>query len=112
MIAKTLLMLTITTFASTGCFHAPHKIYGQENKSGIPEGYKVAIGSTEVKEGDKVNVFSSTCEKRPSKREIKDVCVDRKIGEALVLRVFDHDAAIVRPDQGVPMEQAKHVEKQ
>lgn len=51
----------ISTFG-LGCAHY-HKIEGREEKSEIPEGVRVNIGSSEVKAGDSVDVFKRKCVK-------------------------------------------------
>ena len=94
-----------------GCAHS-HKVQGHEAKSEIPEGFRVAIGSKEVKDGDRVRVFRSVCKQVTILRGASvNKCKDEKVGEALVLKVLDHDAAIVQPDEGVVMDTSMQVEK-
>ncbi len=107
-----LLSLMLGAYMVSGCAHT-HSVQGPEQKSEIPEGVRVAIGSTEVKEGEKVNVFRSVCKTVSRTRGgTTNSCRDDKVGEALVLKVLDHDAAIVQPDQGVTMDTNMKVEKQ
>lgn len=94
-----------------GCYHAPHAIHGEAPAEALPAGVRVAIGSSEVKEGDKINVLKKVCETRASKGGSKEVCTEKKVGEALVLKVIDHDASIVKPDTGVNMDSVYKVEK-
>jgi len=96
---------------SAGCAHI-HKIDGPQAKSEIPEGIRVGIGGSEVKEGDKVAVMKSVCKSVSRGRAGKfNECHYQKSGEALVLKVLDHDSAIVRPDDGVKIEGDMRVEK-
>jgi hypothetical protein len=54
------LCFVASAVALSGCTHT-HKVQGKEAKSEIPEGIRVAIGSKEVQEGDKVQVLRSVC---------------------------------------------------
>lgn len=96
-----------------GCATHDHKVEGAQARSEIPEGIRVGIGSKEVKEGDRVSVLRSECTERSSGRAggSRTSCRDIKVGEALVLKVLDHDTAIVRPDLGVVMDSKLKVEK-
>lgn len=95
-----------------GCTHV-HTVNGPVARSEIPEGIQVNIGSKEVSEGDKVSVLKSVCKKvSRSGRGSSTKCHYQKIGEALVLKVLDHDSAIVRPDDGLTIESSMRVEKQ
>ncbi len=96
-----------------GCATHNHKVEGVQTRSEIPEGIRVGIGSKEVKEGDKVSVLRSECTQGPSgaRGGTRTTCRDIKVGEALVLKVLDHDSAIVRPDSGVAMDSKLKVEK-
>jgi hypothetical protein len=42
---------------------------------------------------------------------VRKSCQDDKVGEARVLKVLDHDSAIVEPDQGLTMDTEMKVEK-
>lgn len=96
---------------TTGCAHI-HNVDGPQEKSEIPEGVRVGIGGQEVKEGDKVAVLKSVCKSVSRGRAGKvNECHFQKSGEALVLKVLDHDSAIVRPDDGVKIESNMRVEK-
>lgn len=106
-----LIMSSFAVVSLGACAHV-HKVEGPEAKSEIPEGIRVQIGSPEVKEGDRVKVVRSKCnstfagEKGGAKRR----CVNDKIGEAVVLKVLDHDAAVVQPESGIKIEQGMAVE--
>lgn len=105
----------ISTF-SIGCAHY-HKIEGREEKSEIPEGVRVNIGSSEVKAGDSVDVFKRKCVKNKksiSHREDdhdEETCTITKLGEAVVTKVLTSDVAIVSPQSGLTMEPDMYVEK-
>lgn len=89
-----------------------HSVQGTERKSEIPAGVRVAIGSSEINEGDKVDVFRSICKSiSTGRRGVRKSCQDDKVGEARVLKVLDHDSAIVEPDQGLTMDTEMKVEK-
>ena len=77
---------------SLGCASHNHAINGRQIKSEIPAGIRVGIGSSEVKVGDKVGVFKSVCKSSSSARlEGSERCIGKKVGEAIVLGVIDHD---------------------
>jgi len=111
--AKIVLLSVLTgAFWASGCAHT-HSVQGPEQKSEIPEGVRVSIGSSEIKEGEKVDVLRSVCKKvRRPRRGSVNSCTDQKVGEARVLKVLDHDSAIVEPDQGLTMDTGMKVEKQ
>jgi len=96
----------------TGCAHV-HQVEGSVAKTELPEGVKVGIGGQEVNEGDKVAIMKSVCKMvtRPRLGRVNQ-CRFVKAGEALVLKVLDHDSAIVKPDEGVIMDNTMRVEKQ
>lgn len=99
-------------FGLIGCAHM-HQVEGPVVKSEIPEGVKVGIGGQEVAEGEKVAVMKSVCKSVSRNRGGSfNQCHYEKAGEALVLKILDHDAAIVRPDEGVKMDSSMRVEKQ
>lgn len=106
-----LMSLIFSAFMAFGCAHT-HSVQGNEQKSEIPEGVRVAIGSSEINEGDKVDVFRSVCKKvHRARGGTTNSCRDDKVGEARVLKVLDHDSAIVEPDQGLAMDTNMKVEK-
>ena len=96
---------------SVACAHQ-HAVQGYEQKSEIPEGLRVTIGGAEVKEGDRIRFFNTTCKKVGGVRSgTREVCRDDNVGEGTVLKVLDHDSAIVRPDDGVKVDEETEVEK-
>ncbi len=107
-------LLTVS-LATSACGHLPHKVVGNEPASTIPEGVRVRIGEKEVKEGERVNVFTTSCQKEytPSKGGTeKSHCTRNKVGEAVVVKILDHDSAIVNPNPGLVMSTEMTVEKQ
>lgn len=102
--------LLLSSWFATGCAHM-HAVQGIEKQSEIPDGIRVSIGSQEVKEGDKVDVLKQVCKSGGSGRGRSKSCTDKKMGEAKVLKVLDHDSAIVEPDPGVILEAGMKVEK-
>lgn len=107
-----LLCLAALGLILAGCAHT-HEVQGPEPRSEIPEGIRVAIGGKEIAEGEKVNVLRSVCKTRAGgRRGSGKSCQDQKVGEALVLKVLDHDSAIVRPNEGLTMDSSMTVEKQ
>jgi hypothetical protein len=96
-----------------GCVHT-HSVHVAEPKSEIPAGFRVGIGSSEIREGDRVAVLKPNCKKVASggRDAPRDFCVNKKIGEALVLKVLDHDSSIVAPQEGLKMDETMKVEKQ
>lgn len=99
------------TFMS-GCVHS-HKVIGTQEPEQLPAGVKVQIGSKEIKEGQKVNVLTEVCtnKKRLRGGDIIE-CKSENRGEALVLKVLDHDLAIIEPLNGLVMDRSMKVEKQ
>ena len=76
------------------------------------EGIQVGIGGEEVKEGDRVSVFEQKCQAaRPNRYTGGERCVDKKVGEAIVLKVIDKGTAIVSPQNGLIMNESMLVEK-
>lgn len=104
-------MVCVIVVGLVGCAHA-HTVQGPVEKSEIPAGVQVSIGHKEVKEGDKLDVLSSSCRQVRSGRSMSTKCSDRKVGEAMVLKVLDHDSAIVEPQRGLVMNTSMKVEKQ
>lgn len=97
----------------SGCGHV-HKVEGVEEKSEIPAGVRVGIGGKEVKDGDTLIVSKKTCQKRkrsgPRGGSVQKCNTDR-VGEAKVLKVLDHDSAIVEPMGDLKMDDTMTVEK-
>lgn len=113
---KSELVMSVLIGASvflSGCGHI-HKVDGPIAKSEIPDGVRVGIGGTEVVEGDKVAVMKSICKRvrQGSKGLMVNQCRYEKVGQALVLKVLDHDSAVVQPDSGIVIEDSMRVEKQ
>lgn len=112
---KYLSLILPLLFFNVGCSHLAHKVDGPQEQSEIPAGIRVSVGGKEVKEGDTLTVFQTTCHKtfigdtRP--RSTKE-CHDGPIGTAIVLKVLDHDSAIVTPQNGLVMNTSMRVEKQ
>lgn len=106
-----LMVTTLTMIIASGCSHL-HKVQGIETQSEVPEGIRVSIGSSEVKEGEKVDVLRPACRQvTGGKAGTRNVCHSEKVGEALILRVLDHDSAVVKPDNGLTMDSKMTVEK-
>lgn len=102
----------LVLLSTVGCAHS-HKVEGPQEKSEIPAGVRVAIGGKEVKEGDLLAVYKATCRRVSQGRaETVDECKDNHVGSAIVLKVLDHDAAIVSPQNGLVMDTSMKVEKQ
>lgn len=101
------------SLAGAGCAHS-HKVDGPQEMSQIPAGIRVGIGETEVKEGDTLVVTKSDCHQVKTMDGIRKIreCHDHPIGSAIVLKVLDHDSAIVAPQNGLVMDSSMKVEKQ
>lgn len=99
------LIFTVALLTAVGCSHV-HEV---EN---TPQGVQVGIGGKEIKEGDRVNVHIQKCKAtRPNRYTGGDRCVDKKVGEAIVLKVVDENTAIVEPQDGLVMTESMLVEK-
>lgn len=108
---KIIFTLILSSIFASGCAHF-HEVKGTETQSEIPAGTRVSIGSKEVKEGEKVDVFKRVCTTRGGgRRGHSKICRNDKLGEATVLKVLDEDSSIVQPDQGVVFEPGLVVEK-
>jgi hypothetical protein len=108
-----ILVFAIALCGLSGCVHT-HKVQGEEPKSEIPEGVRVGIGGKEVHDGDRVDVLRTVCKTKKHsgvRGRTERVCHDQKLGEALVLKVLDHDSAIVQPQGGLVMDTTMKVEK-
>lgn len=106
------LALVLSGGSLIGCAHT-HAVHGMQTKSEIPAGFRVGIGSTEIKEGDRVAVLKPECKETGGGRNGKTkFCLDKKVGEASVLKVLDHDSAIVAPEGTLTMDETMKVEKQ
>ena len=96
---KFLISFSVLCFLTAGCAHK-HTITGNQDADVIPEGIRVSIGSPEVKDGDSVDILKRTCKKKftgPRGGITTATCQLDKVGEALVLKVLDHDSAVIRP---------------
>lgn len=95
-----------------GCSHF-HKVEGPEPKSEIPEGVRVSIGSSEVKEGDVVDIFKRKCIKRKMRVHAQgsEACTTTKLGQTVVTKVLTKDVAIVRAPADFTLETDMYVEK-
>lgn len=105
--------LILLAFLSS-CAHS-HKVQGTQAKEEIPAGIKVGIGAKEIKEGDKVKVLKTECQttQAASKRATPvKACKDIKVGEATVIKVLDHDSAIILPENNLQIDNTMKVEKQ
>lgn len=111
--SKTLALIAL--LFSVGCAHS-HQVSGPQEKAEIPAGIRVGIGGKEVKERDKVSVFITNCRRNIGSRRIQDgtleQCTDKEVGTAIVLKVLDHDSAIVAPENDLVMNTSMKVEKQ
>jgi len=108
------LIVSSSVLLSIGCSHF-HKVDGVEGTSEIPSGVRVNIGGTEVREGDTLVVSKKTCQKakhtRPRGSPIQK-CSTARVGTAKVLKVLDHDSAIVEPVGALKMDETMTVEKE
>ena len=98
---------------SCSMFHR-HSIENLQPVDKIPQGVQVKIGSSEVKEGDRVSIFRKVCVPRRAghrPRGKTQSCSNKKVGEASVIKVLDHDSAVIQPDSGITMESTMLVEK-
>lgn len=106
-----LLMAAVIVIFSSACAHS-HKVEGPEERSEIPEGIRVSMGGSELKEGERIEVTRAECTKEYRGRQgYQKKCVSKKIGEATVIKILDHDSAIVKPDEGVTMDKDTRVGK-
>lgn len=107
------ILILSSSIASVGCSHT-HKIDGVQGADTIPAGIRVRLGSAEVKDGDDVDVFKPVCTMSigngrrggPIKK-----CVNEKVGGARILKVLDHDSAVIEPADGLRMISDMIVEK-
>lgn len=110
---KLMSLIILTVSISFGCAHY-HEVEGEEKKSEIPEGVRVNIGSTEVKEGDTVDIFKKKCPKvkQSSKFNPHDhPCNSQKVGSSTVIKVLTKDTAIIKVPAEFKVESDMTVEK-
>lgn len=96
-----------------GCAHN-HKVDGPQEGTEIPAGVRVSIGGKEVKEGDTLTIYKTSC-RRTSVGERgggANKCHDNQVGSAVVLKILNDDSAIVSPQNGLVMDTSMKVEKQ
>lgn len=108
-----LLSIIVISLFSFSCAHT-HKVQGPQEESVIPAGIRVGIGSKEIKDGDKVQILKTNCQKvvgASKTGRTSQTCTTSKIGEAVVLKVLDHDSAIIKPDGDLIIDQTMKVEK-
>jgi hypothetical protein len=104
-------LFVVILMGMTGCVHNTHKVQGSEPQSEIPAGVRVGIGGTEVKDGDLVNVLRTSCHKTfQGEKKSQNECHNESLGTALVLKVLDHDSAIVQPQGNLVMDSSMRVE--
>lgn len=92
----------------SGCAHSGKHTRGSVVLKHNEREGDVCIGETEVKSGDRVNVFRMDC-REGAKRQI---CSKVKVGEGEVLQTLSEDVSTLRVDSGVPLQQGFIVEKQ
>lgn len=109
------MLTSYVVFALIGCAHL-HKVDGPQAEHVIPDGYRVQIGSPEVKDGDTVSVFRRLCSKTSVPVRGNPIKVDRckniAVGSARIIKVIDHDSAIVKPDGDLKIDDSMVVEKE
>lgn len=97
-----------------GCSHM-HKVDGVQAQDNIPAGIRVRLGSAEVNNGEVVDILIPVCSMSlgAGKRSMPiKKCVNEKVGNARVLKVLDHDSAVIEPLGGLQMSSEMIVEKQ
>lgn len=105
------LVILPLTLSWLGCAHY-HKVDGKQEAAAIPAGTRVQIGSKEVKEGDKVKVFAKSCRRVANDRVgYRTDCQMNELGSAIVLKVLDHDLAVVQADNDLSITEEMVVEK-
>lgn len=107
------ILIASISILTLGCAHS-HKVEGPQEESVIPAGMKVGIGSKEITDGDKVQILKTICQKvvgASKAGRTYQSCKTLKIGEAVVLKVLDHDSAIIKPDGDLIIDQTMKVEK-
>lgn len=115
--STTLLLILLLPLLGLGCAHF-HKVESPQEKTEVPEGVKVRIGSPEVKEGDYVEVIKLICN-RPTTIRSKSLdvnpsngkCDSIKVGSTKVIKVLAKDLAIVETPSSFVMEPNMYVEK-
>lgn len=111
---KKIILISISSlFLGLGCSHF-HQVEGRQESSVIPEGVRVKIGSSEVAEGENVQIYKKKCTKQQNKGQgesCAEVCNTVNVGKAKVLKILTKDTAIVSPDAGIAMDTEMYVEK-
>ncbi len=108
-------LVLMASFSVVSCGHGVHKVEGEEKPSEIPAGIRVQIGGKEVTAGEKVDVLKQTCS--PTTIPVRgggmktQRCKNQKVGEATVLKVLDHDSAVVSPNGDLQIDSKMLIEK-
>lgn len=108
-----LILIALFSTLTLSCAHT-HKVHGPQEQEVIPAGIRVGIGGKEIKDGDKVQILRTVCQKivgASKTGRTTQSCSTSKIGEATVLKVLDHDSAIIKPDQDLIIDTTMKVEK-
>lgn len=108
---STFLLLGAIVGGVGSCSHL-HPVVDTKPKLGVPNGVSVGIGSEEVKEGDKLIVYRSTCHDGRAPARQLDGCRDREVGSAIVFKILSGNSAIVKPQSGLVMDRSMNVKKQ
>lgn len=102
----------LLSLINIGCAHY-HKVEGVQERTEIPEGMRVKIGSKEVQEGDFVDVFKAKCTKKRMHRYDTDFnrCVYEKIGKTQVIKVLTSDTAVVSHPEDFIIDNDMYIER-
>lgn len=105
--------LVLFGLLTSGCSHK-HVVEGVQEKMEVPAGVRVTIGSSEVVEGDKVDIYRTQCKKKHKDRiDLDDdkVCSNIRLGQGIVTKILSENVAIIQPPQGLEVDREMWVEK-
>mgnify|MGYP007100697052 CR=1 FL=1 len=105
------LMLVGFVVGLFGCAHS-HELENPSEVGDSKNGVRMANGSKEVSEGQRLNVLLIACHRLPARKDpSKTPCHNNKVGEAVVQKIIDEDSAIVVPVGELVINKTMTVEK-
>jgi len=112
---KTIFFFFGILISLAGCSHF-HRVLSVETRPGMQDVLRVSLGSKEIKEGDKVEVFSKSCSKNKVRTKMArdldlEQCSYVSIGKASVLKVLGSDSSLVLPEMKIDFTNEIYIKK-
>ncbi len=109
---KAMMAVLILAMATSlyGCAHGGHVGGSVVMKHNDQEAH-ICIDGEKVKVGEKVALFSTSCQKTGAGRTQRTVCTKRNLGEAEVTEIIDKHFATIKASEGVVLREGLIVER-